>query len=97
MRLFTVLFPTSDRKHSVLAPLVLTAGHALALCPPNGPPDIAVGLFLASLLLSMAAPAKRFVPEVVPFCESLLVSALPREMRSQRCGYLKTYKTQYHQ
>lgn len=77
LRLFTVLYPVSDKRHPVLTPASLLATSALTLCPLARPRDVATGLFLASLVVHMHAEAKRFAPEPLNFAVELLHSAVP--------------------
>lgn len=76
LRLYSVLFPTSDRRHAVCTPLALLVGYLLSSCPLRQPCDIAVALLLAAMLQGAAAEGERYAPEVTPLCEALLNSAL---------------------
>lgn len=76
LRLFALLFPASHaRHHPTSTPLALVCGFLLSYCPPAGLRDIAAGLLVCSVLLSIGAASKRFAAEVLPFCEALLCSA----------------------
>lgn len=82
LRLFTIIFPVTDHKHTVLTPLSLYLGRAIALSPPTCPRDISTALFLAGLLSHAAGP--RYVPEITALCEALIQSALPEAHRGVR-------------
>ncbi|KAK9815549.1 hypothetical protein WJX72_005610 [[Myrmecia] bisecta] len=82
LKLWATVFPVSDRRHPVATPAALLASAYLALCTVTSRADIAQGLFLSSLALHMAAPAKRLVPEPLTFAVSLLSSAIPQPATS---------------
>ena len=76
LRLFALLFPASNARHHVTAtPLALVCGFLLSYCPPAGLRDIAAGLLVSGVLLSIGDAAGRVAVEVLPFCEALLCSA----------------------
>ncbi len=77
LKLFTSLYPVSDKRHPVLTPVALLLGRCLGQCPVMSPHQAATGLCLASLALHMAAPAKRYCPEVVSYCQRMLQACLP--------------------
>jgi hypothetical protein len=84
--LFTTLFPLSDNQHPVGIPFSLLIGLLLSSCPLQQPPDIAVALFLASLLQGIAKEGGRYAPEVTPLCEALLHSAVQEASRPDECA-----------
>jgi nucleolar protein 14 len=79
LRLFALLFPTSDRRHQVTTPLALLTGKYLMQCPVNSAYQAAVGLLLAGMALHNASAAARFCPEVVNFLTAALRAYLPPE------------------
>jgi nucleolar protein 14 len=96
LRLFSVLFPSSDRKHAVCTPLSLVLGFLLSGCPLHRPADVAAGLFVAALLQHIASSGARYSPEVTPFCEVLLHSAVMPKQRVDEgtlcCGHMQLGK-----
>lgn len=79
LRLFALLFPTSDRRHPVTTPLALLIGKHLSQCPVNSSYQAAVGLMLAGMALQNASAAARFCPEAVNFVCAILRAFLPAD------------------
>lgn len=79
LRLFALLFPTSDRRHQVTTPLALLTGKYLMQCPVNSPYQAAIGLLLAGMALHNASAAARFCPEAINFVTATLQAHLPAE------------------
>ena len=80
LRLFALLFPASHTGHHVTAaPLALVCGFLLSYCPPAGLRDIAAGLLVSAVLLSIGYEAGRVAGEVLPFCEALMYSAAKKD------------------
>ena len=77
LKLFSTLFPLSDRRHPVTTPSLLFVGRALSQCVATDVGEAVRGLALASLALHMAAPARRHMPEPSSFLEDLLGAFLP--------------------
>lgn len=77
LRLFSCLFPTSDKRHPVTSPLALLLGKYLMQCPVAAPYQAAVGLLLAGMALHNAAAAARFCPEVVIYLAAALRAFVP--------------------
>ena len=77
LRLFSCLFPVSDKRHPVVTPVTLLLGKCLGQCPVTGPVEAAVGLLVAGMLLGMEAPAQRYTPEVYTFLTHLLWGFVP--------------------
>ena len=57
LKLFSTLFPSSDRRHPVLSPACLLAGRTLLQCIASDIGKAFRGLIMAWLALHMAAPA----------------------------------------
>lgn len=72
VKLFTVIFPVSDKRHTVLTPASLFVTSALANCPLAHPRDLAIGLFCSSLALNMHSAAQRYCPEPLNFAATVL-------------------------
>ena len=54
LKLVSVLFPTSDFRHSVTTPSMLFLGQILAICPVRSLRDVAVGLFVCNLFTQVS-------------------------------------------
>jgi len=89
LRLFALLFPTSDRRHPVTTPLALLMGKYLMQCPVNCAYQAALGLLLAGLALHNAAAAERFCPEAVNFIAATLTAFLPADAAASAAGTSK--------
>lgn len=74
LKLFSMLFPASDRRHPVLTPAALFIGRALSQCVATNVGEAIRGLVLAGLGLNLAAPAKRHFPEALTFLTDYLLS-----------------------
>jgi nucleolar protein 14 len=79
LRLFALLFPTSDRRHPVTTPLSLLIGKHLSQCPVNSSYQAALGLMLAGMALQNASAAARFCPEAVNFVCATLRAFFPAD------------------
>ena len=49
-----MIFPCSDFRHAVMTPAILLMSEYLMRCPITSGPDIAIGSFLCSMLLSVS-------------------------------------------
>lgn len=77
MRLISIIFPVSDRFHAATTPLALLVSQYLAQCSVVEPYHIAVGLFMTTFALWLAAPAKRFSPEPLAFIMMTVRQCIP--------------------
>ena len=78
LRLLSLLFATTDRRHAVATPAAALLAEALARCPVSGPYEAALGCACASLLVdTYTAPAGRLAPEAVAFLASALRAYVP--------------------
>ncbi|CAI5473376.1 unnamed protein product [Closterium sp. Yama58-4] len=76
LRLWALIFPSSDFRHPVMTPVSLLLGQFLSCCPVRSTKDVAAGLFISALLLNMVSQSRRFVPEALNFLHALLWSAV---------------------
>ncbi|EPX73126.1 U3 snoRNP protein Nop14 [Schizosaccharomyces octosporus yFS286] len=76
------VFPTSDRKHIVLNPMVLTMCEALTQSPWSTLPDLCNKLYLANLLLKYQRLSHRYIPEVIVLLGQVLYVLSPNAMKS---------------
>lgn len=84
LRLWSMIFPTSDFRHVVMTPCVLLMAEFLVRCPVNSGQDLCVGIFLCALLLSVMRQARRFCPEALCFLYAVLMSAVPQRKALQK-------------
>eukprot|EP01018_Ginkgo_biloba_P000384 Gb_34026 [translate_table: standard] len=89
LRLWSLIFPSSDFRHVVMTPVVLLMSEYLMRCPVNSGRDIAIGTFLCAMLLSVNGQARRFCPEALNFLQALLLSAVDIKKSSNMKAYLK--------
>lgn len=71
-KLLMDIYPVSDKRHPVLAPLNTFLSGALMLCPIVKPVHAVKGILISHLLLNAHARSARLVPEVLTFVTSLL-------------------------
>ncbi|KAL3796535.1 hypothetical protein ACHAW5_004437 [Stephanodiscus triporus] len=72
MRALPHIFPSTDRRHTVITPALLLLGQILAQTPIKTPYDVVMGLFCAGLMLEYTKGAKRIPPEATAFLASVL-------------------------
>lgn len=75
LKLVAILFPTSDFRHAVTTPAIILITQMLSETSVKHERDVAVGLFLCSLVLEYVSLSKRFVPECMNFLHGLLFLA----------------------
>jgi nucleolar protein 14 len=86
LRLFSLLFPASDRRHAVMTPLALLLGKHLSQCPVVSCHTAAVGLLCCGMALANAADAQRFCPEVFTFLAGALRAFVPPRQQQAADG-----------
>lgn len=74
LKLFSTVFPVSDKRHAVLTPASLLITSALANCPLARGRDVGTGLYLAGMAVHLHSQAKRYCPEPLVLCTLLLES-----------------------
>eukprot|EP00178_Gracilaria_changii_P019120 TRINITY_DN55612_c0_g1_i1.p1 TRINITY_DN55612_c0_g1~~TRINITY_DN55612_c0_g1_i1.p1 ORF type:complete len:804 (+),score=156.03 TRINITY_DN55612_c0_g1_i1:66-2414(+) len=72
LRAVGALFPASDARHPVSTPLQILLSESLSLERMKGVGDIALGVFIASVLLEMLAEAERYSPHIAMFAGEIL-------------------------
>lgn len=75
LKLVAILFPTSDFRHAVTTPAIIFIAQMLGETSVKHERDVAVGLFLCTLVLEYVSLSKRFVPECMNFLHGLLFLA----------------------
>ncbi|XP_064601110.1 nucleolar protein 14-like [Liolophura sinensis] len=75
LKLVSVLFPTSDFRHSVVTPTMLFMSQLLSQCPVVHERDAAAGLYLCTLVYEYVSSSKRYFPEAINFLRGLLFLA----------------------
>ncbi|XP_020623752.1 nucleolar protein 14-like [Orbicella faveolata] len=79
LRIVSMLFSTSDFKHSVCTPAMVLLSQVLAQSPVRCMRDVFRGLFVCDLFLEYVALSKRFAPEAVNFLGGILFLASKKE------------------
>lgn len=79
-KIVSLLFPTSDFRHSVVTPCLVFMSQILFQCRVKSKLDISKGLFVTTLILEYTAFSTRFSPGAINFLRGLI--------------YLSTVKTQ---
>ncbi|KAF8214185.1 nucleolar protein 14 [Mycena galopus ATCC 62051] len=77
LRIIGATWPTSDLNHAVVSPTRVLMGAYLGLARVRSLPDIASGLFLATLCLQFEQLSKRLVPEAVNFAINSVLHLAP--------------------
>ncbi|GMH41342.1 hypothetical protein BSKO_09252 [Bryopsis sp. KO-2023] len=77
MRLYSILFPVSDRFHPVTSPLAVLVSQYISQCSLEKPRDLAIGLFLSKFAVRMASPAKRYAYEPLALYLMALKEGIP--------------------
>lgn len=77
LKLVPLLFPTSDKRHSVTTPAFVFISEMLHQCSVTTRRAIASGLFLVSLLTEYIWLSKRFMPEALNFLSGVIHMASP--------------------
>lgn len=72
LRLAGHLFPATDRRHSVMTPVVLFLGQLLSQTPVQSIFDLVVGTTCAGLLIEYTKEAHRVAPEAVGFLAGVI-------------------------
>ncbi|KFK41333.1 hypothetical protein AALP_AA2G116500 [Arabis alpina] len=75
LRLWSMIFPTSDYRHVVMTPSILLMCEYLMRCTISSGRDIAIGSLLCSIVLLFAKQTKKFCPEAILFIRTLLMAA----------------------
>ncbi|WBW73238.1 U3 snoRNP protein Nop14 [Schizosaccharomyces osmophilus] len=76
------VFPTSDRKHIVLSPMVLTMCESLSQSPWSTLSDLCRKLYLANVLLKYQRLSHRYIPEVIVVLGQVLYVLCPSAMKT---------------
>jgi len=66
-KIFSALFPVTDFLHPVLTPNLLLIGLYLSHQPIINVKDLVQGLFICTVAITIIAPAKRIMPEVLNY------------------------------
>ncbi|XP_044753416.1 nucleolar protein 14 homolog [Coccinella septempunctata] len=77
-KLVSLLFPTSDFKHSVVTPCFLFIEKMLMSCRVRTRKHIAYGLFLSTLVLEFTTLSKRYMPGCLNFLGGIIHMAIPK-------------------
>ncbi|EPY50388.1 U3 snoRNP protein Nop14 [Schizosaccharomyces cryophilus OY26] len=76
------VFPTSDRKHIVLSPMILTMCESLSQSPWSTLPDLCRKLYLANILLKYQRLSHRYIPEVIVVLGQVLYLLCPDKIKN---------------
>ncbi|KAL3501525.1 hypothetical protein ACH5RR_035974 [Cinchona calisaya] len=78
LRLWSMIFPSSDFRHVVMTPTILLMCEYLMRCPVVSGRDALVGSFLCLMALSVTKQSRKFCPEALMFIRALLMSAFDK-------------------
>ncbi|KAL8152128.1 hypothetical protein V2J09_021936 [Rumex salicifolius] len=82
LRLWSLTYPCSDFRHTVMTPAILLMCEYLMCCRILSGRDAATGSFLCSMLLSVCKQSQKFCPEPLLFLRSLLMTFLDKDLGS---------------
>ncbi|TPX41660.1 hypothetical protein SeMB42_g05477 [Synchytrium endobioticum] len=82
LRLFLVIFPTSDFDHPVATPTMLLLCRFLSLVQIHDLGGVICGLFICNLLYESQMISKRYIPEVMSFLVGVLQLATAQPQQS---------------
>ncbi|CAA17693.1 U3 snoRNP-associated protein Nop14 [Schizosaccharomyces pombe] len=71
------IFPTSDKKHIVVSPVMLTMAESLSQSPADSLSDVCKKLYIANLFLKFQSYSHRYVPEVITAVSQALYLLYP--------------------
>ena len=72
LRVVGHLFPVTDRRHTIVTPVVLLLGQMLSQTPIYSIYDLVLGTMCAGLLIEYTKEAQRFCPEAVGFLAGVI-------------------------
>ncbi|XP_076293814.1 nucleolar protein 14 homolog l(3)07882 [Lasioglossum baleicum] len=79
-KLVSLIFPTSDFRHSVVTPCLIFMSQILFRCRVKSKVDIAKGLFICTLILEYTVLSKRFAPSVINFLRGVIYLVTPKHL-----------------
>jgi len=68
------IYPTTDYKHAIVSPVLLSISWAMSSCSVRKIADIKIGLFLSGLLLEYSVIAKKYNAEMVYWLTQVMTS-----------------------
>lgn len=84
LRVIGRLFPCSDLRHPVATPLLLLLSQALSIHYMRTMSDIALGIFVANVLLDATTARSGYSGDLGKFCRDILASYIPDNEASRR-------------
>ncbi|CAM8900897.1 unnamed protein product [Rhodiola kirilowii] len=82
LRLWSMIYPCSDFRHVVMTPATLLMCEYLMRCPVASGHDIAIGMFLCSMVQSVAKLSQKLYPEALMFIQTMLMAAIDKKTAS---------------
>ncbi|XP_043588094.1 nucleolar protein 14 homolog [Bombus pyrosoma] len=79
-KLVSLIFPTSDFRHSVITPCAIFMSEILFRCRIKNKIDISKGLFICTLILEYTVLSKRFAPSVINFLRGIVYVSTPAHL-----------------
>lgn len=78
LKLVSNVFSTSDFRHPVVSPSFVFVSHMLSRARVRNRKDLAIGLFIATLVLEYTSFSKRFLPAAVNYLLGIIYLAIPK-------------------
>uniref|UniRef100_A0A182RHL2 Nucleolar protein 14 n=1 Tax=Anopheles funestus TaxID=62324 RepID=A0A182RHL2_ANOFN len=92
LKLVPLLFSASDRRHSIVTPVLVFIGEILTRCQVRTRRDISRGLFLVTAVLECVEHSKRFLPSAIAFLVGVLNQACTKESLSAAITITEPFK-----
>ncbi|CAH9117309.1 unnamed protein product [Cuscuta epithymum] len=90
LRLWSLIFPSSDFRHVVMTPAMLLICEYLTRCPITCGRDVVVGTFLCSLVLSVTKHSLKYCPEAIIFIQTMLLAASDKKETGSKNSQLSS-------
>lgn len=78
LKLVSNLYTTSDFKHNVVTPCYIFISHMLSKARVRTRQDVAMGLFLVTLVLEYSQSSHRFIPSAFNFLLGVIYMTIPK-------------------
>ncbi|XP_053678755.1 nucleolar protein 14 homolog [Anopheles nili] len=80
LKLVPLLFSSSDRKHTIVTPVMVFIGEMLTRCQVRNRRDITRGLLLVTTALECVEQSQRILPTALAYLTAVLQQACPRDI-----------------
>lgn len=78
LKLASHLYSTSDFRHPIITPIFVFISQMLSKCRVTNRSDIAIGLYLVTIIIDYTQLSKRFLPAAINFLTGVLYLSSPK-------------------